>query len=104
MSDTKRIYRVKLRERIADESAEGRPAYPAFGFRSFGVILIALASVLMLVGVTLAFFVQPIAAAVLVALGLVLLLVNPEVWTALMRGKERENAEHELAYEEVGSG
>ena len=50
MSDTKRIYRVKLRERIADESAEGRPAYPTFGFRSFGVILIALASVLMLVG------------------------------------------------------
>lgn len=101
MSDAETIYRVKLQEQIAENSPEGRPAHPTFGLRSFGVIILAAAIVLMLLGVVLAFLVEPIAAAVFVTMGLVVLFVNPEVWTALLRGKERAEAEQDLVYEKV---
>ena len=101
MQNTIHTYEEHLRERVASESPEGRPAHATVGPKSFGAILIAVASVFVLLGVALAFLVQPIAAAVFVVLGLVVFAVNPEIWTAMLRGKERARVDERIVRERV---
>lgn len=93
MSEATQIYKSNLKERIKSESPEGRPANPDFGSRSFGVVLIFIAFFMMLGATVLALFIQPLAAIVVGVLALVVFLVNPEVWAALLRGKERDAIE-----------
>lgn len=77
-------------EIIRNESPEGRPANPDMGKKSFGLLLLLAAFGIMLIALILALIVQPIAAIVAGVLGLVLFAVNPEVWTGLSRGSERD--------------
>lgn len=89
MSEKIQTYKEHLQEQVASDSPEGRPAHPTVGPRSFGVILILIALMFVVLGIVFAILVQPIAAIAFAGLGLIVFAANPQVWTALLRGKER---------------
>jgi hypothetical protein len=101
MQETIHTYEEHLRDRVTAESPEGRPAHPTVGAASFGILLALVAGALFIIGVAAAFFVQPIAAIVFAVLGLVVFAVNPQIWTALLRGQERSAVDRAMRDEPI---
>ncbi len=81
---------------IQRHSPEGRPAHPEYRSRDIGLLLIGagLAVVVASVIVSLTVGIWPGLVVLVFGLGLAVLL-NPEIWAASLRAKERLDIEHD---------
>jgi len=78
--------------RVAEVSPEGAPADRRLGSGRLGHLLIAFASSVLVVGLVLALLLDLVAGIVLLLVGGITIVMNPEVWAALARRKERRRA------------
>jgi hypothetical protein len=78
-------------ERIAKVSPEGRPAFASMRTRHFVSIMLALFGVVVLAGSLLALTIGTRAGFIALLIGAgVLMLLNPVLWAAVLRGEERD--------------
>ncbi|MGP1347580.1 MAG: hypothetical protein ACTS3F_13060 [Phycisphaerales bacterium] len=90
---------VELEERISRDSPEGPPADPTLGAASFAKFWMLLALSVLIIGVVLSFIIAPWAGITVAAVGLVSLVINPQVLAGLLRSKERDKAHRDLEAE-----
>ena len=79
------------RERVAKTSPEGIPAAPNLGATTVRRTILTLAIIALIVSLAIAVFVNRWVGLALGAFGIGLLLVNPALWSAVLRAKERES-------------
>ena len=78
------------REIIEVVSPEGRPADPNFGTRQLGMMLVAIVVGMLVVAIVLALLTQTVLAIAVGVIGILLFVVNPEIWAAILRTRERQ--------------
>ncbi len=85
------------REAIEQRSPEGRPAHPELRARGVMVAILARFALIVVVAVVAALLIGvPIAIAVL-GVGVVLVAVDPTIWSAIERSREREEISRDSA-------
>ncbi|MEZ6234005.1 MAG: hypothetical protein R3B68_07435 [Phycisphaerales bacterium] len=77
------------REIIEVVSPEGRPGDPNFGSRQLGMMLVAIVVGMLVVALVLALLTQTVLAIAVGVIGILLFVVNPEIWAAILRTRER---------------
>jgi hypothetical protein len=77
-------------------SPEGRPPSPAMKSWQIRHLLLAVAVLLLIVGVVVAIFVNPVVGLVGTVGSLVMFALNPSVWAAFSRISERKDAEEHI--------
>jgi hypothetical protein len=78
--------------RIAETSPEGIPADPGTDHRTLSRLMLAAVVLLLTVALAVAVFADRWIGLAVGVLGLFLLIVNPALWAAILRVKEREQA------------
>lgn len=82
----------RLVQEIRKESAEGTPADLHTGPRGIGLWIAVVVALVALAAVGVAFWLGPLAALAVLFVGCAIVLMNPEVWASVLRGKERQRA------------
>ena len=81
-------------ERIARHSPEGRPAHPEVGPKQISLTIAIIVVGLLVIGVVIAAFVEPILGVALAAVGLIFFLMTPGIWASAHRAQERNALDH----------
>lgn len=89
----------RLSIEIERESPEGLPAHPRMAQRSFGALLAGIALVVVVGGLLVGLLYDAAAGLFSAAIGVLLLLGNPEIWAGIARVRERERIRAELRNE-----
>jgi len=92
----KEAQRKELGDEIERTSAEGRPAHPEMGPGRIGALLALIALMILIAGVIVGLTVRPMAGVLITGLGVLVLVVNPEVWAAIFRARERGKAKRRI--------
>lgn len=82
----------ELAKEVAAVSPEGKPADPQVGMRQFAKFWLVLALAVMVLGLILGLAWEPVVGIVVAVVGLVSLIVNPEVLAGILRAKDHEKA------------
>ena len=77
----------------AETDPEGRPAHPEYGARSISVLLLSVIVALFVAALVLAIFTTWQFAVAVGGLALLLYLVNPVVWAAILRTQDSTHHE-----------
>ncbi|MGE3108953.1 MAG: hypothetical protein AB7N65_03155 [Vicinamibacterales bacterium] len=93
-------YRDLPRDRLADEiekiSVDGRPAYPQLGPRRIRRVIMAAVGVILITGGLVALLVDGAMGLGMMAFGVLLFLMNPELWATVFRVRERRRAQRQV--------
>lgn len=93
-------YRDLPRDRLADEieriSVDGRPAYPQLGPRRIRRVIMAAVGVTLITGGFVALLVDGAMGLGMMAFGVLLFLMNPELWATVFNTRERRRARREV--------
>jgi Flp pilus assembly protein TadB len=81
------------RSNRAEKDPEGRPAHPEYGTRTISVLLLSVIVALFVAALVLAIFTTWQFAVAVGALALLLYLVNPVVWAAILRTQDSAHSE-----------
>jgi hypothetical protein len=84
-------------------SPDGLPAYPRMRQRSFGALLALIAMLVVVGGVLVGLLYDATTGLFAAAVGMLLLLGNPEIWAGMARVRERERIRAELRNEDTRS-
>lgn len=87
----------ELVEEIHEISPEGEPGDPEVGPRGIGLLLLGFGAALLLIGVVVAVVYHAYLGVAAFALGVLLMLVNPQFWVAVLRARERARAKRHVA-------
>lgn len=85
---------------VERESPEGLPAHPRLTQQSFGALLAAIALIVVVGGLLVGLLYDAAAGLFAAAIGVLLLLGNPEIWAGIVRVRERERIRAELRNED----
>lgn len=86
----------RLIQEIRKESAEGTPGDPHVGPRGIGLWIAVVVAIVALAAVGVAFWLGPLVALAVLIVGGAIVLMNPEVWASVLRGKERQRAKNRV--------
>ena len=95
--DTRDLPNEELAEEIQRVSPEGPPAHPEAGPRTIIKLIVGIALLIILAGILTAVFSgHVILGVVTAAVGLALLVLNPQIWANVFRAEERNRAVRDL--------
>ncbi|MEO1009300.1 MAG: hypothetical protein AAFX79_12110 [Planctomycetota bacterium] len=77
-------------EDVGRISPEGRPAYPGMGVRRMWAVFLVVGAAIIMASLGFAYFINPFAGLAAATVGGFMVMVNPALWAAIFRAKERE--------------